>query len=304
MDNKGQSKKKLIEDARERLRWYTLEASEEEFDVQEVDALVNLLNTLEPQEEFLNQSSKQAVDEFWEYCKMRDMDEREKRSVASKIPKQKKKAAGKAWEVIPHTYKYIGAAAAAFFVVLVTGSSISAVNAEKGGGFFHWLKKDQEGVTMITSPEKLGDMVQMKEGEIYTEATKVPQQYQKYLVDYKKIKLLEDYALESINIGRFNGFDKLSQKYVCESREETVILGVFSFHRQVMLTREIYADYEFQYRNEVEGMEQEVYLKKDANGEEYVICFYHEKEKYFVQGMQDVESLNKLALEYMGMVVE
>ena len=46
----GNDNRQLIEAAKERLRWYTVEASEEEFDAEEVDALVNLLSTLEPVE--------------------------------------------------------------------------------------------------------------------------------------------------------------------------------------------------------------------------------------------------------------
>lgn len=48
---KGKRDEKLIEELYEKLYWYTYEASEEEFDDKEVDAIVRLLDVLEPKED-------------------------------------------------------------------------------------------------------------------------------------------------------------------------------------------------------------------------------------------------------------
>ena len=48
---KGKRDEKLIEELYEKLYWYTYEASEEEFDDKEVDAIVRLLDVLDPKEE-------------------------------------------------------------------------------------------------------------------------------------------------------------------------------------------------------------------------------------------------------------
>lgn len=42
---------KLINDLYEKLHWYTFEASDEQFDAEEVDAIVQLLDVLEPMKE-------------------------------------------------------------------------------------------------------------------------------------------------------------------------------------------------------------------------------------------------------------
>lgn len=47
---KGKRDEKLIEELYEKLYWYTYEASEEEFDDKEVDAIVRLLDVLDPKE--------------------------------------------------------------------------------------------------------------------------------------------------------------------------------------------------------------------------------------------------------------
>ncbi|WP_455617298.1 hypothetical protein [Eisenbergiella sp.] len=48
---KGNRDEKLIEELYEKLYWYTYEASEEEFDDKEVDAIVRLLDVLDPKED-------------------------------------------------------------------------------------------------------------------------------------------------------------------------------------------------------------------------------------------------------------
>ncbi|WP_321003711.1 DUF4367 domain-containing protein [Eisenbergiella porci] len=48
---KGNRDEKLIEELYEKLYWYTYEASEEEFDNKEVDAIVRLLDVLDPKED-------------------------------------------------------------------------------------------------------------------------------------------------------------------------------------------------------------------------------------------------------------
>lgn len=48
---KGKRDEKLIEELYEKLYWYTYEASEEEFDDKEVDAIVRLLDVLDPKED-------------------------------------------------------------------------------------------------------------------------------------------------------------------------------------------------------------------------------------------------------------
>ena len=46
----------------------------------------------------------------------------------------------------------------ALLVVMILGGSWQVVaNAEKHGGFFWWMDKNEEGTTMITAPEGVED---------------------------------------------------------------------------------------------------------------------------------------------------
>ena len=59
---------KLIEELYERLWWYTYEASEEEFDEKEVDAITRLLDVLEPvyDDPAYEPGADAALKRFWE----------------------------------------------------------------------------------------------------------------------------------------------------------------------------------------------------------------------------------------------
>lgn len=63
-NRKGPKDDKLIQELYEKLDWFTFEATEEEFDPDQVNAIVNLLDTLDPQEEaYIRQPSEDGNSE-------------------------------------------------------------------------------------------------------------------------------------------------------------------------------------------------------------------------------------------------
>ena len=72
---KKQDKESLIQEIQKRLDWYTMEASDEEFDADEVQNLLKLLDSLTPEEEKDRLSSDEVVDNFWKYCAEREKEE-------------------------------------------------------------------------------------------------------------------------------------------------------------------------------------------------------------------------------------
>jgi len=65
----------LIADLKERLRWYTYAADKNEFDVKEVEAIVNLLRVLEPIEEPEYFNAEKGLERFWKYYEQRQAEE-------------------------------------------------------------------------------------------------------------------------------------------------------------------------------------------------------------------------------------
>lgn len=61
------NKKKEIEMLKEKLDYYTLEASDEEFNADEVIKIVKMLEQLEPKEA-PEKSANEFLKDFWKYC--------------------------------------------------------------------------------------------------------------------------------------------------------------------------------------------------------------------------------------------
>ena len=133
---KKQDKESLIQEIQKRLDWYTMEASDEEFDADEVQNLLKLLDSLIPEEEKDRLSSDEVVDNFWKYCAER---EEEERILAEADEPEKKKE----HKVLHYFQKHraVVVAAAVLIVIMLGGSWQMAVNAEKHGGFFWWMDK-------------------------------------------------------------------------------------------------------------------------------------------------------------------
>lgn len=86
---KKQDNESLIQEIQKRLDWYTMEASDEEFDADEVQNLLKLLDGLTPEEEKDRLSSDEVVDNFWKYCAER---EEEERILAEAMSRRKRKS--------------------------------------------------------------------------------------------------------------------------------------------------------------------------------------------------------------------
>ena len=67
-------KSKEIEMLKEQLDYYTLVATDEEFDVEEVIKIVKRLEELEPTEAS-KKSTDEFLDDFWKYCEEREREE-------------------------------------------------------------------------------------------------------------------------------------------------------------------------------------------------------------------------------------
>jgi|GEM_PF-146426 len=68
-------KDKLVECLEGRLRWLTYGAADEEFDMEEVEAIVSLLMVLEPIQEPEYFNAEKALERFWKYYDQRKWEE-------------------------------------------------------------------------------------------------------------------------------------------------------------------------------------------------------------------------------------
>lgn len=298
---KKQDKESLIQEIQKRLDWYTMEASDEEFDADEVQNLLKLLDSLIPEEEKDRLSSDEVGDNFWKYCAER---EEEERILAEADEPEKKKE----HKVLHYFQKHraVAVAAAVLIVIMLGGSWQMAVNAEKHGGFFWWMDKNEEGTTMITSPEThVRDSIK-KVKENYYSIENVPQIYKKYVDSpYKIMQLYEEqYTMSRIQIVKADESDTVYEFYN-NGQDEMLYFEIKIYPKEILRVRETYPGYVFCEEFENDGINLEVFSKQEDNGNQsYIVYFYYGNEKYAVAGTNDKEFLKEIAVKYQETIVD
>ena len=298
---KKQDNESLIQEIQKRLDWYTMEASDEEFDADEVQNLLKLLDGLTPEEEKDRLSSDEVVDNFWKYCAEREEEER----ILAEADEPEKKKEHKALHYF-QKHRAVAVAAAVLIVIMLGGSWQMAVNAEKHGGFFWWMDKNEEGTTMITSPEThVRDSIK-KVKENYYSIENVPQIYKKYVDSpYKIMQLYEEqYTMSRIQIVKADESDTVYEFYN-NGQDEILHFEIKIYPRKILRVRETYPGYVFCEEFENDGINLEVFSKQEDNGNQnYIIYFYYGNEKYAVVGINDKELLKEIAVKYEEAVVD
>ena len=308
---KKQDKESLIREVTKRLDWYTMEASDEEFDADEVQTLLKLLDSLKGEEKEEELPVEEALDSFWKYCEKRQEEERilaadGKKSEENRKTKPEKKE-GRMHQFLWYFHKHRIAVvtAVALIVIMLGGSWQMAVNAEKHGGFFWWMDKNEEGTTKITAPEGGSRDSEKRTEENYYNIEDVPDPY----VQYAKIPLeISSLAGSEYNLSRIEVVktDKSDTIYDFFEKEKAEILyfEIKIYRQEILRVRETYPGYVFCEEFESDGINLEVFEKEEENGKQrYVIYFYYGNEKYAVVGVDSIEKLKEIAVEYLQAVI-
>lgn len=307
---KKQDKESLIREVTKRLDWYTMEASDEEFDADEVQTLLKLLDSLKGEEKEEELPVEEALDSFWKYCEKRQEEERilaadRKESAENRKTKPEKKE-GRMSQFLWYFHKHRIAVvtAVALIIIMLGGSWQMAVNAEKHGGFFWWMDKNEEGTTMITAPEGGSRDSEKSIEENYYNLEDVPYAYAQYARIPFEINSLDkdNYSLSHIEVTKSNKADTVNDYF--EKEEEILCFEVMVYPQEILRVRENYPGYAFCEEFENDGINLEVFEKEEENGKQrYVIYFYYGNEKYAVVGVDSIEKLKEIAVEYLQAVI-
>ena len=307
---KKQDKESLIREVTKRLDWYTMEASDEEFDADEVQTLLKLLDSLKGEEKEEELPVEEALDSFWKYCEKRQEEERilaadGKESEENRKTKPVKKE-GRMSQFLWYFHKHRIAVvtAVALIIIMLGGSWQMAVNAEKHGGFFWWMDKNEEGTTLITAPEggRLDSEKSIEEN--YYSLEDVPYAYAQYARIPFEISSLDkdNYSLSHIEVTKSNKADTVNDYF--EKEEEILCFEVMVYPQEILRVRENYPGYAFCEEFENDGINLEVFEKEEENGKQrYVIYFYYGNKKYAVFGVDSKEKLKEIAVEYLQAVI-
>ena len=307
---KKQDKESLIREVTKRLDWYTMEASDEEFDADEVQTLLKLLDSLKGEEKEEELPVEEALDSFWKYCEKRQEEERilaadGKESEENRKTKPEKKE-GRMSQFLWYFHKHRIAVvtAVALIIIMLGGSWQMAVNAEKHGGFFWWMDKNEEGTTKITAPEGGSGESTNRIEENYYSLEDVPNAYAQYARIPFDISTLvgEEYNLSRIEVVKTDKADTISVYF--EKEEKILYFEVKVYQQEILRVREIYPGYLFREEFENGDTNLEVFEKEEESEEQrYVIYFYYGNEKYSVVGEESIAKLKEIAVEYLQAVM-
>ena len=307
---KKQDNESLIQEVTKRLDWYTMEASDEEFDADEVQTLLKLLDSLKGEEKEEELPVEEALDSFWKYCEKRQEEERilaadGKESEENRKTEHEKKE-GRMHQFLWYFHKHRIAVvtAVALIVIMLGGSWQMAVNAEKHGGFFWWMDKNEEGTTKITAPEFSVEETGKSIEENYYSLEDVPDEYVQYAMIPFEVSSLDkdDYSLSHIEVTKSNRADTVNDYF--KKDEEILCFEVKVYPQEILRVREIYPGYSFCEEFENDGIDLEVFEKEEESGKKrYVIYFYYGNKKYAVFGVDSKEKLKEIAVEYQQAVV-
>lgn len=304
---KKQDNESLIQEVTKRLDWYTMEASDEEFDADEVQTLLKLLDSLKGEEKEEELPVEEALDSFWKYCEKRQEEERilaadgKESEENRKTKPEKKEGRTRQFLWYFHKHRIAVVTAVALIIIMLGGSWQMAVNAEKHGGFFWWMDKNEEGTTLITAPEG-GSSRDSEKGtvDIYYSIDKVPEKYKEYAIMPKQIESVIDYNLELIEITKLKDSDTIYELF--RNKENAQLRFWIKIYPQQMLrVRESYPGFIFLEEFEEDGVEFDVFQKQEKNKTSYIMYFYYSNEKYMVGG-NDKDFLKSLAIEYKDVV--
>lgn len=311
---KKQDNESLIQELTKRLDWYIMEASDEEFDADEVQTLMKLLDNLKTEEDNIEDELpvEEALDDFWKHCEEREEEEslllgtEEEKDKSEPVAEKEedKPREGKLHKVLWyfHRRRFVVVTVALLVVMILGGSWQVVANAEKHGGFFWWMDKNEEGTTMITAPEGVEDSDSSTVG-VYECAEKVPEEYRGYVEQLSEITLLSEYTFDHARIvkGKYN--DTIST--FLKKDDEIMRFQIKIYPQEILRARETYPGFTFEREFEDEGIIFDVFLKKELRGENtYLMYFYYRKEKYVVIGRIEESILQNIVIEYKNVVTD
>lgn len=330
----------LIKELKEKLDWYTLEASDEEYDEKAVESILYLLDRADPIEEKIPRQEeawerfKERVSggeaEFLPLAETGEPGETGTEVPGPKIHRFRKASMGEKRAVetaggsgggtggsaftkaLPRKsivlrigqfamrHKFI---AAAFLVVVVLGASGAARTIATGDpGFFYWLKQDDSGVTMMTSPEGL-DAVTNTNVKTYQDKGEMPEWAGNWLEIEEKFKVPEGYDWQFYNMIDLQYKKCIDSNYCNEREKKEISLGAWLYQGEVSYHEEGFDEYNYIESFETAGQQMKIYCKEEESGKiYYIVSFYKENYKYFIRGQDNLEELKGLAAEYLACV--
>lgn len=308
-DKKLDQDDKLIEELYTKLWWYTYEATDEEFNAQEVDAIVQLLEVMEPikDDNTYEPGAEAAFQRFqdrysMELEHMEDIEEEpegEEGGKASKVSlsevsvseeragKRKNEKAGKEGKHKKRLLRLATAVTAC--TVLVVSLNVGTFALQRKSFFEVIVERIGKTKVIVTGNEEIEENTS---GEITCESW---EEVEKILgEEILQVNYIPDgYVLTEMTVGLMEGKDKVFAKYCNGDKFFTIGIYIYpvNYSRNMMAYDESWE----LIKKETEGKKIEYYSKGDV----LEAFFYYNKGIYYVSSNENIEVL-EMVVNAMG----
>lgn len=188
------------------------------------------------------------------------------------------------------------ASAVLVLMVLMVGNTIHAV-ANPETGFFFWMKRDDSGIKMLTSPEKLDNKVN-EAGNTFYNKEDAPEWAQSWLQIEEKIKMPENYEWKNFEVNELDIRNVVIGKYWNNVTQKQIVLGVWIYINEISYLSEEYLDYDYIQSYEVDQKQIDIYSREEKEGVYYIVSFFDRNCQYYVRGEDNIDELKKIIEEY------
>ena len=311
---KKQDNESLIQELTKRLDWYIMKASDEEFDADEVQTLMKLLDNLKTEEDNVEDELpvEEALDDFWKHCEEREEEERlllgteEEKDKSEPVAEKEedKPREGKLHKVLWyfHRRRFVVVTVALLVVMILGGSWQVVANAEKHGGFFWWMDKNEEGTTLITAPEGNSGDSEKSSVMRYYNIDEIPEEYREYVYETFKLETISEYTFDYVQVRKDKHDDNIS--IFLNNKESVIRFQIKRYPQEILRVREKFPGFSFEREFEDEEIFFDVYSKEELWGQNtYLMYFYYGEEKYVVTGRVEEKKLQDIVIEYKNTIV-
>lgn len=276
---------KLINDLYEKLNWYTFEASDEQFDEKEVDAIVQLLDVLEPMKEDPRYPSDPAAarDRFYKRFGLEEEMSGLRDSGCENMETEPAEQKGKKKKVF---VRFVAGLAACLVLMLSVNVGCYAL---KEKSFFE-VVRDGIGRTKVTvtgNVDNIDDEILDRfEFQSWEEAEKAVGQT--ILVPTYMPK---EYVLDSIEVNLLEYEKKIVATYVANDANVRIKINIYE-DRYINNIIQYDEDWKL-LKEEKEGKKAQYYLKQDK-----IEAFFTKgNAAYFIYSTLDLEQVEKIVKE-------
>ena len=280
------TEKQIIKALEARLQWFMNEAAPEEFDSEEITAIVDLLEIMDPIErregEFYKADKAHA--RYWTFYASRQSAEEDEPSYPLSIRIEMK---------LHHLFRSSAFVNASFIAALVVAMILGGTTVVYGqrNGFFSTIESGKN--MTITSPDGVNsDTVFRQE---YESMEQVPIQYLNYVwAPNSDMQLMELQRIELVCDSKFVKVECFFEK---EGSDLFVSYIKKSYQDTITTIDQLFDSYDLYGKEIIEGIEVGFYEKANEDYAEYIVAFNYEKSRYYVYSNLDIDTIKEIVYD-------